>query len=162
MGWFDSLPRRDKQLVKNCTKTSVLSWFCVGSEPTTRHHVRPDEPENHVHLLPDRESCLGRAACDHLGDLRRVSVPAAVHGERLVRLVRLGSLPGSGAAGGAAAVLRPDAAAGDAAGDDAAGGFSGLPAESSSPERQQPGVRPGAAAERPAGGERAGANGQNS
>lgn len=111
---------------------SSLSWFA----PPIHQHVCPDEPED-VDDLPHRAGGLSGAGDQH-GDLDRVGVPDAVRDERLWD----GAVPGSDAAGRAAAVLRPHAAADDTAAYDAAGGLPGVPAESATPERQQPGVRP--------------------
>lgn len=115
-------------------------------------HVRPDQ-QNHGAHLQDHEPGPG-AGEDH-GDLRalRVSVaardsgvPAALH--RRQWLLRVRPVPGPGAAGPPAAVLRVYGSAHDgsdsdpAAPDPAAHDAAGLPADPAARQRQQPGVRP--------------------
>lgn len=120
--------------------------------------VCPDQPEKNDHDLPDGEIGLWRS-----GDLGedRVSGCAArcagiTGGDAAVRderLVRNDPVPGADAAAAAAATaaIRLHATARDAgaaaddtdtAASDAAGGVTHVPADSSAPERQQPGVRP--------------------
>lgn len=115
---------------------SHCSWG-VWPEPIYQD-VNADDSEDYEDL-PDRERIISGDG-DQPGDL--TGVPDAGHPERLVRD---GAVPDAGAAGGAAAVIRPDAAAHGSA-DDAVC-VPGVCAEPAASERQQPGRRAVPAAE---------------